>query len=394
MMPAGALRAARQRKGAGARRWGVPIGSLLAGAVGLLTLCEYMFGLHLGLDQLVMRASITAQTLYPGRMAPQTALCFLLAGSMLVIICKPSRSEFAHVVPELLGWMVFAFGLLACIGYLIGWQTAYRWKPFTAMAVHTAAGFVVLSLGAISYIWRQYRAEATAAAPRLPVMAGVGVIVITLCLWQALLANEGRVIRRTVALAATNLQTEIVAQINSRIQELVYITARWEASESLPPRDVWESDVARLQQRDPYLQAIMWVDPAWRVRWSQSRQDDQDIQGRSLAPTPLQRQMLAMARDSREVLVTPTLEGIQPGGLQIIVPLFPGADFGGFLISWYQVRSLLNQIATTYAPDFALVILNGDEVIYGHRQDQTRFRSAWGQDSILSPPGHIWRMHI
>jgi two-component system NtrC family sensor kinase len=138
----------------------------------------------------------------------------------------------------------------------------------------------------------------------------------------------------------------------------------------------------------------MWVDPAWHVRWLQSREDDQSLQGRSLVTTSQQRHILDLAHDSREVMITHTLEGIQSGGFQIIVPLFPGANFGGFLISWYQVRSLLNQIATTYASDFALVITNGDEVLYGHRQDQTRFQSAWGQDMILSPPGDTWHMHI
>jgi two-component system NtrC family sensor kinase len=213
-------------------------------------------------------------------------------------------------------------------------------------------------------------------------------------LWQALLANGHRVIRQTMGLAATNLQTELVAQINARLEELVYITARWESSDASPPRPIWESDVMRFQQRDAYLQSIMWVDPARRVRWFQSRQDPQSISGRTLATTPQQRQILDQAHDSREVLLTRLLEGIQPGGLQIVVPLFRGAQFGGFLISWYQIRSLLNQIVTTYAPDFSLLMMDGDETLYGHRQDQTRFQSAWEQDFLVSPPGLTWHMRM
>jgi hypothetical protein len=311
----------------------VTIGSLLVSAIGLLTLCEYMLGVDLGLDQLVRRAPSTINTLYPGRMAPQTALCFLLTGITLPIICKPRRSEFARLVPGLLGAMVFAFGLLACFGYITGWQTAYSWKPYTEMAVHTAVGFVMLSLGAMNYTWRPYLTEVPDIVPRLSIMAGVGLIVITLGLWQALLVNENKRIHNTVALAATNLQTEIVAQVNSRIEELVYVTARWESRESFPPLPVLENDVMRLQQRDPYLRSIMWVDPAWSVRWLQSREDDQRLQGGSLVTTAQQRHILDLAHDSREVMITHTLEGIQSGGLQIIVPLFPGANFGGFLIS-------------------------------------------------------------
>jgi hypothetical protein len=220
-----------------------------------------------------MRDTLMVRAFYPGRMAPQTALCFLLAGITLAIICKPRRSEFARLIPGLLGGMVFAFGLLACFGYAFGWQIAYSWKPFADMAVHTAAGFVMLSLGAMNYTWRPYLTEMPAAVPRLPIAVGVGVVVMTIGLWQALLANEHKVIRKTIGLAATNVQTELVTQINSRIEELVYITARWESSDSLPSRQIWESDVMRFQQHDPYLQSIAWVDTAQRDRWLQSRQD-------------------------------------------------------------------------------------------------------------------------
>jgi signal transduction histidine kinase/sensor domain CHASE-containing protein/ActR/RegA family two-component response regulator len=371
----------------------VPIGSLLAAAVGLLTLCKYMFGLDLGLDQLVMRPSITVKTLHPGRMAPQTALCFLLIGIALAVIHNPRRSELARLVPGLLGAMVSALGLIACVGYVTGWQDGYSWKPFTDMAVHTAAGFVVLGLGAMIYAWRQHRAEATATVSRLPVMAGVGVIIMTLGLWQALLAYEHVLVRKTITLAATNLQTEIVEQVISRIQELVQVAARWEW-DAPPPKDAWESDMAWYQQRDPYLQAIMWVDPAGRIRWVQPHPGQEGIQDRSLATTPQQRQSLDLARDSHEVVVTRTLDGVQPGGLQIIAPLFSKEDFGGFLISWIQVRSLLNHITETLARDFALVIFDGDEVIYGYHHDRTQFRRAWGRDIILRPPGLTWRMHI
>jgi two-component system NtrC family sensor kinase len=288
---------------------------------------------------------------------------------------------------------VFAFGLIACVGYVTGWQTAYSWKPFTDMSVHTAAGFAVLGLGIMTYAWHQYRAAVTAAASRLPVMAGVGVIIMTLGLWQALLAYEHELIRKTVALAATNVQTEIVEQVIFRIQELLRVAARWELGEA-PPKDVWESDTVRYQQRDAYLQTIMWVDPAWHIRWVQPRPDQEGMQDRSLATTPPQRQILDLARDSRNVVVTRTLDGIQPGGLQIIAPLFSKEDFGGFLISWIQARSLLNDIAKTLARDFAFVIFDGDEAIYGYRQDQTQFRRAWGRDIILRPPGLTWRMHI
>jgi hypothetical protein len=57
--------------------------TLLVAAVGLLTLIEYICGWDLYIDQLLMEHYITVATSHPGRMAPTTALCFLLSGSGL-----------------------------------------------------------------------------------------------------------------------------------------------------------------------------------------------------------------------------------------------------------------------------------------------------------------------
>lgn len=56
-----------------------------AGTVGLLTLGEYIFGIDLGIDQFLMQHDVTVETSHPGRMAPNTALCFSLIGAALLV---------------------------------------------------------------------------------------------------------------------------------------------------------------------------------------------------------------------------------------------------------------------------------------------------------------------
>ena len=60
----------------------------MVAAIGLLTLVEYIFGADLGIDQLLMEHYITTETSHPGRMAPNTALCFLLTGLALLLASK------------------------------------------------------------------------------------------------------------------------------------------------------------------------------------------------------------------------------------------------------------------------------------------------------------------
>lgn len=57
----------------------------IVSAIGLLTLAEYITGVDLGIDELLMKHDITVGSSHPGRMGPNTALCFLLSGTGLLV---------------------------------------------------------------------------------------------------------------------------------------------------------------------------------------------------------------------------------------------------------------------------------------------------------------------
>ena len=111
----------------------------VAAVIGLLTFSEYLLGINLGIDQLFVKAFLTVQTSHPGRMAPNTAVCFMLAGITLWVMSASTRHEQLFLITGPLGAIVLALGLVSCIGYLSGLET-YRWGYFTSMAVHTAVG--------------------------------------------------------------------------------------------------------------------------------------------------------------------------------------------------------------------------------------------------------------
>ena len=125
--------------------------SLPAGIIGLLTLTEYFFDVNIGLDELFMEHSITVATSHPGRMAPNTALSFLLfcIGSILTIQ-NQKRVQFAGV----LGSLIFGLGLVAFTGYIVGVEATYGWGELTQMALHTSIGFTILGIGlnALSFL--------------------------------------------------------------------------------------------------------------------------------------------------------------------------------------------------------------------------------------------------
>jgi signal transduction histidine kinase len=164
----------------------------VAGAIGLLTLVEYIFAVNLGIDQLVMKHYVTVKSSHPGRMAPNTALCFMLTGFTLLIMSKYIRPKQQFLTVGVLGSIIIALGIVALLGYLSSVETAYGWGNLTRMAVHTAVGFIVLGISVFIYAWREGSIEETRIIPRWFVYpAGVSIMTISVALWQALRTQLG-----------------------------------------------------------------------------------------------------------------------------------------------------------------------------------------------------------
>jgi len=164
----------------------------IVGAIGFLTLVEYIFGTNLGIDQLLMEHYVTVKSSSPGRMAPNTALCFSLNGFALLIMSDVIRPKQPSLMIGILGSIIIALGIVAFMGYLSHVETAYGWGNLTKMAVHTAIGFIVLGLGILMYAWREGIVAETKSIPRWFVYpAGISITTITVALWQALRTQLG-----------------------------------------------------------------------------------------------------------------------------------------------------------------------------------------------------------
>jgi PAS domain S-box-containing protein len=165
-----------------------------AALVGLLTLIEYITGIDLYIDQAFMDHYVTVATSNPGRMAPNTALCFSLTGIALLFANPLAGQKSRIYLTAVLGSITFGLGVIAFAGYAMSLETAYGWGHLTRMAVHTAAGFIVLGLGLISHAWYLERQQSREMPGWLSWAVSIGVLAFTLSLWQALGSESAVVI--------------------------------------------------------------------------------------------------------------------------------------------------------------------------------------------------------
>ncbi len=200
---------------------------LAAAAFGGANLCQIVFGVTLGVDQLLMEAWQKTANPHPGRMAPQTAVCFLLTGVALALMGGPALRGWRPLAVGLAGSVDIALGFTSIFGRIFDVDTA-GWQGFLSMALHTAVGFAMLGAGMMAVAWRDGRGAETGAPRWLPVPVGIGALTAALCLWQAMISQEftqvGR-IERVIEAEGLRLpaarQAQLVAEVRSPLPRLV-----------------------------------------------------------------------------------------------------------------------------------------------------------------------------
>jgi len=115
-------------------------------ATTLLTLAQYAFSIDLGIDQFFFQDSASVATAFPGRMAPITALVLLLIGLALLLLHVRRFPLLAQIIAT----VALLVATLCCLSYLYGVHSLQSVTPFSSVAVHTAAAFLIVSLGVLA----------------------------------------------------------------------------------------------------------------------------------------------------------------------------------------------------------------------------------------------------
>ena len=173
--------------------------------IGGLTLWQIATGANLHIDQLFMEHYVTVKTATPGRMALNTALCFVLTAVALGVLSSPTPAIVKNLLNSFLAPAIIALATIVLIGYFFGFESAYGWGNLTRMAAHTVAGFMALGLALML-------AKVTGQRANLLPAIGIALLVLVLTLWQALRTQQD-----TALNAATNARLEQI-QVNWKLQ--------------------------------------------------------------------------------------------------------------------------------------------------------------------------------
>jgi signal transduction histidine kinase len=143
-----------------------------------LTLIQYVTGLNLGVDEILMKDYWYPDNSIRGRMSPGTSVAFLCTGAVLILAAGKTARSSPHIVTmELLSFVVLAIGIAAIAGYLTSAAFAYNWGSFARLSIHTAVGFIALSTGMLATVWHRIRVRTADAPLWLPALLCFAVLI-------------------------------------------------------------------------------------------------------------------------------------------------------------------------------------------------------------------------
>jgi PAS domain S-box-containing protein len=331
--------------------------------IGGLTLIEYIFEIDLSIDQLLMKHYITTETSHPGRMAPNTAFCFLLSGFTLFVVNLNTRyNQFL-----ILGSAVAGLGLIALLGYMTGIETAYGWGHLTRMAFHTSAGFVLIGIGIAR--WRLANNSTSSKIDRFKnlITTNVTLLVISIALWQALASWEDKRLRHDIEFQADRFRVVMEAALTSQIQAFKRMAQRWEFKGGTPKSE-WQAESEAYIRDFEALEMIEWVDPSLNVKWAVPLANHQNDLAFEMFIGDEQRQTLMQAGASKS-FNTSEAATLAEGDNELIIysPLITNQQFDGFLLAIYKINkfvSLISKKIPSFDQNFQLRIFSSGNQIY------------------------------
>jgi len=334
--------------------------------LGALSTFEYVSQINLGIDQLIIKWDGPNPQRFPGRMAPATSLCFVLAGSALFLCCSSFKERWRASAIGGMTAIITALGSMAIVGYFVGLSGAYVWYNLSGMAMQTAMGMMVLAFGILSSQFLRSGESVFRQQRWLPFGTGLALIAATLVLCQALLSQRHTEILQQTQLRADHLKSELLERLESGAHALRRLADRGATSEGLDGA-AWEADAEAYLQDEQVFESVARMDeaqkPLWRAFVSDAGADSDraDVRRKDHQAT------IEQVRNRGGMAITQVTELLSgKPGLVLYLPVNRDGEMAGFLAGSMPIARLIAkgaaQIGTTEA--FGLKILENDRKVY------------------------------
>ncbi len=217
------------------------------------TIFEYIFNIDLGIDNFILEPYLVMQLEYPGRMAPNTALYFVI--SSLLMIGPEKQGDRFFLFKLTLSLFLIVASSIAVTGYITHIPASYTWSNYVQMAIHTALGFLIIGIVFLLYLSSKINLilqNKFLFRPYLIIAFGSAFFII---LWQFLVKQEQLEINKTTESKGYYIRDLLSSEINSQALSIIRMKNRLENG-AYQNNEGWKKDAQSYLRDFPVIEAF------------------------------------------------------------------------------------------------------------------------------------------
>jgi len=274
----------------GRRRTALTFGALAAG-LGSVALAEQALGRQFEIISQLVGRDTNGEA--PALMAPNTAVCFSLAGGLILVASFRGTSQrWRNTAMGVMASLLAAAGFVGLLSFVLNNDMAQGWARFTEMDVHTGLAFVGLGVAFFGMVGH-FRTQSINR--RLPPWAawaaggGVGLLIVGI--WVGLTSSEDRL--RVMATTRTHeaALTHANQLMQSHLRTLERLSRLFEADGGRSPETL-ARDVEIFVGDTPGLVGLVQVDTAGEVEFIRGPGAAGDEWAQTIVDSPVVKQLV------------------------------------------------------------------------------------------------------
>ena len=218
---------------------------------------------------------------------------------------------------------------------------------------------------------------------------------VSLVFWSQLQVREHVYIRDLTKVLARTEQTHLSDEMSSRMRAQERLARL--IKHGLVRRN-WEDQAKLLMENNTGFIAEQWMDATYQVRWVATEAVGERASEHVLATDAPLRDLLeglAFSREKHAILTRAFPLWERKLGRRVVVPIYEGENFLGFLIAVLDDEKNFESILADQAVlMYSIVVLEGNQEIYRMPGSSLENEKEWGQDVDLQLPGAKWRVRV
>ncbi len=234
----------------------------------------------------------------------------------------------------------------------------------------------------------------------LPVLLGALGVVFSLYLSEVLVGREEEQIGRITQTAAIHIHRQIESELEGRMLAIDRISERW-ATNGTPTKTSWDAEAKLYVRHYPGIQAVVWADPSFRIRWVIPFEYNQTMLDDALNKNPGLQKSLEAARDRNRPVITETID-LPRGGksFHVYSPIYLNRsnEFHGYTGGIFRTDKLFKLILANVATEYSISITDGLGNRLFLRDDGGATggveNKRWGQRTPLEMKGVSWSIRV